>query len=86
MKEQTDRGLGPTFAGVGSCGRTTLVSEVTFLTVLAVTTLCVVEAVVTHTTAPPAACQPQFTTEVAAVGVTVAFALCCWETTNTNKY
>lgn len=51
------------------------VSVEAFLAILAVTAFCVVAAVVTHATTPPSRREPQSSTEVTALGMTVALAL-----------
>lgn len=66
---------GTGFAGVRGSFWSAGIPEEALLTVLAVTALCVVAAVITHATTPPSSRQPQSPTEVTALGVTVTLAL-----------
>lgn len=71
----SDEFKGLTFAGVGGRFRTAGVSEEARLAVVAVAALRVVVAVVAHAATAPSRREPQSSTEVAALGVTVALAL-----------
>jgi len=64
-----------TFTGDWCSFRSAGISEEALLTVLAVTAFCVMAAVVTHASTPPSWCQPQPSTETAALGVSVTLAL-----------
>lgn len=64
-----------TLTGVRGSFRTVRISEETLLTVLTVLAFCVVATVITHTATPPPRCEPQTTTEVTALGVTITLAL-----------
>lgn len=74
-RRNSDEFKGLTFAGVGGRFRTAGVSEEARLAVVAVAALRVVAAVVAHAAAAPSRREPQPSTEVAALGVTVALAL-----------
>lgn len=76
---------GLTFAGVRCRFWTTGVSGETLFTVLAVATLGVVAAVVTHAATPPSRGQPQPAAEVTALGMTIALALCVWRDTHNER-
>lgn len=64
-----------TFTGVRGSFSTVRISEESLLTGLTVAAFCVVVAFITHTTTPPPRCEPQTTTEVTALGMTVTLAL-----------